>query len=115
PTASSDIKSVPLASALEATIFSRFPYTSLFRSILKLPRSPSLFTCQVHGTGCQVTHHWVSGPTGCVFTSQNPRVVWHCISESSRSEEHTSELQSPDQLVCRLLLRKKQPLQRLSP
>src|SRR5438552_7578838 len=27
---------------------------------------------------------------------------------TSRSEEHTSELQSPDQLVCRLLLEKKQ-------
>src|SRR5438552_4506021 len=26
-----------------------------------------------------------------------------------RSEEHTSELQSPDQLVCRLLLEKKNP------
>src|SRR5260363_293101 len=32
-----------------------------------------------------------------------------------RSEEHTSELQSPDHLVCRLLLeKKKQPLRRLS-
>src|SRR5258708_11062201 len=28
------------------------------------------------------------------------------ISSSKRSEEHTSELQSPDQLVCRLLLEK---------
>src|SRR5438552_11367340 len=28
-------------------------------------------------------------------------------SENSRSEEHTSELQSPDHLVCRLLLEKK--------
>src|SRR6201987_6578004 len=28
--------------------------------------------------------------------------------ESDRSEEHTSELQSPDHLVCRLLLEKKQ-------
>src|SRR5438552_5916760 len=28
-------------------------------------------------------------------------------SERARSEEHTSELQSPDQLVCRLLLEKK--------
>src|SRR5258708_17285154 len=27
----------------------------------------------------------------------------------SRSEEHTSELQSPDHLVCRLLLEKKKP------
>src|SRR5258708_21753912 len=29
---------------------------------------------------------------------------------SSRSEEHTSELQSPDHLVCRLLLEKKKKL-----
>src|SRR5258708_20465576 len=28
---------------------------------------------------------------------------------SARSEEHTSELQSPDHLVCRLLLEKKKP------
>src|SRR5258708_22189565 len=28
---------------------------------------------------------------------------------ASRSEEHTSELQSPDHLVCRLLLEKKKP------
>src|SRR5258708_23281781 len=33
----------------------------------------------------------------------------HCtaIKERGRSEEHTSELQSPDHLVCRLLLEKK--------
>src|SRR5258708_8539577 len=30
-----------------------------------------------------------------------------CASTSKRSEEHTSELQSPDHLVCRLLLAKK--------
>src|SRR5947208_10880408 len=30
-----------------------------------------------------------------------------CASPASRSEEHTSELQSPDHLVCRLLLEKK--------
>src|SRR5947208_11458721 len=29
------------------------------------------------------------------------------LEEKSRSEEHTSELQSPDHLVCRLLLEKK--------
>src|SRR5258708_15872882 len=32
---------------------------------------------------------------------------------SDRSEEHTSELQSPDHLVCRLLLEKKKPTLRL--
>src|SRR5947208_9474223 len=31
------------------------------------------------------------------------------ISAAPRSEEHTSELQSPDHLVCRLLLEKKKP------
>src|SRR3989454_2342575 len=34
-------------------------------------------------------------------------VVWLLIMWSSRSEEHTSELQSPCNLVCRLLLEKK--------
>src|SRR5258708_15424906 len=33
-------------------------------------------------------------------------LLFHCFL-SSRSEEHTSELQSPDHLVCRLLLEKK--------
>src|SRR5690348_18124343 len=31
----------------------------------------------------------------------------HCLFSASRSEEHTSELQSPVHLVCRLLLEKK--------
>src|SRR5258708_29235986 len=31
----------------------------------------------------------------------------YCLPGCSRSEEHTSELQSPDHLVCRLLLEKK--------
>src|SRR5258708_28619577 len=35
------------------------------------------------------------------------RVRWDGQSNSTRSEEHTSELQSPDHLVCRLLLEKK--------
>src|SRR2546430_2810347 len=33
-----------------------------------------------------------------------------CKNNSSRSEEHTSELQSQSNLVCRLLLEKKNPL-----
>src|SRR5258708_23406936 len=34
-------------------------------------------------------------------------VLLHELAHSLRSEEHTSELQSPDHLVCRLLLEKK--------
>src|SRR5438552_5616091 len=36
-----------------------------------------------------------------------PRLPWP--RGAGRSEEHTSELQSPDHLVCRLLLEKKNP------
>src|ERR1039457_7401845 len=32
---------------------------------------------------------------------------WHALCAGKRSEEHTSELQSPCNLVCRLLLEKK--------
>src|SRR5438552_8902557 len=44
----------------------------------------------------QVGKLWV------VRLSDNHRTLYH-----DRSEEHTSELQSPDHLVCRLLLEKK--------
>src|SRR5947208_4635612 len=36
-----------------------------------------------------------------------PGVAESCTAVFARSEEHTSELQSPDHLVCRLLLEKK--------
>src|SRR5437867_12639878 len=59
-----------------------FPYTTLFRS------------------GLQV------GADECAVVSRRPwpaGIVLH----ADRSEEHTSELQSPYDLVCRLLLEKK--------
>src|SRR5437773_7468172 len=36
-----------------------------------------------------------------------PLAAWECESSEKRSEEHTSELQSHHDLVCRLLLEKK--------
>src|SRR5258708_13421676 len=63
-----------------------FPYTTLFRSISKLSLGFAL--------------------AGVMLAAVRPSP-----SEDSadliRSEEHTSELQSPDHLVCRLLLEKK--------
>src|SRR5258708_14394144 len=55
-----------------------FPYTTLFRSRRTKPRNCS----------------------GLLTTLRKEKV-------NNRSEEHTSELQSPDHLVCRLLLEKK--------
>src|SRR5258708_22617990 len=59
-----------------------FPYTTLFRSPGP-PRPPQLL-------------------------EQAPELQF--VAFAPRSEEHTSELQSPDHLVCRLLLEKKKQI-----
>src|SRR2546430_11145229 len=64
-----------------------FPYTTLFRS-----PSTAVFVCN-----CGVV-----SPTS-TFSLIEPS----CIVTRRRSEEHTSELQSQSNLVCRLLLEKK--------
>src|SRR5258708_20544186 len=45
------------------------------------------------------------------FCGAKNRVIEASSQYHSRSEEHTSELQSPDHLVCRLLLEKKKTKQ----
>src|SRR2546430_4408303 len=75
-----------------------FPYTTLFRSPWSSPAdrgNPSL-----HGCGGAPTRR--SLPQ---FRWQEP--ASHGSRNNSRSEEHTSELQSQSNLVCRLLLEKK--------
>src|SRR5205807_9801929 len=47
---------------------------------------------------------WPSAPAGAARSPRPP-----ASAPPSRSEEHTSELQSPCNLVCRLLLEKKNP------
>src|SRR5258708_29094930 len=69
-----------------------FPYTTLFRSrgsLASFARGPSTVALP-------------SGPVSCT-----PEAFRRGTSLNLRSEEHTSELQSPDHLVCRLLLEKK--------
>src|SRR2546430_4331888 len=88
-----------------------FPYTTLFRSAKviasKLNRVHVLRTklqgfmpptneAIVHGLYSNVLHHFLAEPMSCSRT---------------RSEEHTSELQSQSNLVCRLLLEKKKKYQ----
>src|SRR5258708_27966714 len=74
-----------------------FPYTTLFRSRKPIHESGP-YLCLPRSADCRFPRGmdpcaWRSGRT----TSQR----------LYRSEEHTSELQSPDHLVCRLLLEKK--------
>src|SRR3712207_7505946 len=87
-----------------------FPYTTLFRSV-DLPVGPGPGRPAVDGRG-----HWFSLPTGPPLTAERTSTrppfgpgIAPLISSSprSRSEEHTSELQSRQYLVCRLLLEKK--------
>src|SRR5207253_6110111 len=56
-------------------------------------------------TRCTLTPcvtHWIFGMS--LFSRETKRARW---SKTTRSEEHTSELQSRGHLVCRLLLEKK--------
>src|SRR5258707_11765018 len=64
-----------------------FPYTTLFRS--------PLLSCHPDA-GWRASSRWWLGSLGLQTSHQVPR-----------SEEHTSELQSRQYLVCRLLLEKK--------
>src|SRR5947208_7053353 len=59
-----------------------FPYTTLFRSLRR---------------------YKATGESNVQFAG----ISFAAKFETYRSEEHTSELQSPDHLVCRLLLEKK--------
>src|SRR3712207_7747719 len=73
-----------------------FPYTTLFRSVLE--RGQAL--------GDRL-HRDAVGRDGAVLHERVERVVHLLVGVDGRSEEHTSELQSRQYLVCRLLLEKK--------
>ena len=83
-----------------------FPYTTLFRSLMK--------TLFCHPIGLKYIFIIDISPTHGIETA---RVLAHCIVsvqsvlKNNRSEEHTSELQSHSDLVCRLLLEKKKKKQ----
>src|SRR5258708_25066394 len=78
-----------------------FPYTTLFRSLRAQRRDDLQAHLKKEGIG-----HAVYYP---IPLHRQP-----CFAHLGykRSEEHTSELQSPDHLVCRLLLEKKKQLLR---
>src|SRR5207244_13043472 len=87
-----------------------FPYTTLFRStssgihhLAILPsRKPRISDLSPDSPGLSTTiSSGRSSHLGCLtpITAASATLGW-------RSEEHTSELQSPDHLVCRLLLEK---------
>src|SRR5256885_12136858 len=84
-----------------------FPYTTLFRSFRPTARAslPSRTTPPSTNTATESSDASTSSSTS--VASQPATTEEPSTSSASRSEEHTSELQSPCNLVCRLLLEKK--------
>src|SRR5258708_8100021 len=78
-----------------------FPYTTLFRSARPMPTSPPRIGKPVAASTAPVPVDAVAPETPPVAVAPLTPPLF------PRSEEHTSELQSPDHLVCRLLLEKK--------
>src|SRR5258708_27575024 len=83
-----------------------FPYTTLFRSLIvdggPSPREVPSTIVDLSG------EHWRVLREGTIPTQELTQLL-------GRSEEHTSELQSPDHLVCRLLLEKKKKTRHKTP
>src|SRR5436189_3363145 len=80
-----------------------FPYTTLFRSGQVIVCCPgrNFVTLKL------VTEDGVYGLGDATLNGRELAVASYLTDHVLRSEEHTSELQSPMYLVCRLLLEKK--------
>src|SRR5947207_9044841 len=92
-----------------------FPYTTLFRSCAR---------CHTQGWSYATSYDEVKAASGCgalgpslcagsverQFPAAVPATGCTPVEPSARSEEHTSELQSHSDLVCRLLLEKKKKI-----
>src|SRR3712207_7276575 len=87
-----------------------FPYTTLFRSLGALARAVG---GELEGDAgalvVDVTHDSRQVEAGWVFVAVSGEKLDgnRFVRDVERSEEHTSELQSRQYLVCRLLLEKK--------
>src|SRR5438876_5681691 len=80
-----------------------FPYTTLFRSHrvgCGACRRASLGSKGGFAPGDRRSRNWIAREPAAGAYNRGAAGAW-------RSEEHTSELQSPVHLVCRLLLEKK--------
>src|SRR2546428_3871943 len=88
-----------------------FPYTTLFRSPRGRPvRTAAAGRCARWWARSSRRRH--ANPEEVFMKLQGKRIAIlaeNMYQEMERSEEHTSELQSRSDLVCRLLLEKKKP------
>src|SRR2546426_1972764 len=82
-----------------------FPYTTLFRSYIESEGDHLWLTPKRYEAGTMASF-------GLDTPAPSLELIDAMVAAGMRSEEHTSELQSPCNLVCRLLLEKKKKEQR---
>src|SRR5256885_11851409 len=87
-----------------------FPYTTLFRSEQILSHTPQ----DAPALFAKVMVGGLRGDYMALVEKRNMAALSTIKMSRTRSEEHTSELQSPCNLVCRLLLEKQKPHMRPS-
>src|SRR5439155_24683176 len=83
-------------------------FTSFFLSMIRPPPIPTLFPYTTLFRSLELMPQPLDGSRWLSF------LAFSCPCRCLRSEEHTSELQSRGQLVCRLLLEKKKSMRRSS-
>src|SRR2546426_8773441 len=85
-----------------------FPYTTLFRSWILQPSAEDSWMIEKTGiTESKPSSVWPVAARRAISSGSRLAATGHTELGFDRSEEHTSELQSPCNLVCRLLLEKK--------
>src|SRR3712207_7678001 len=92
-----------------------FPYTTLFRSTIKLPAAlgattsttPAITSPDIPDSGNPATITAANVPINLATGPTGTPIPTAAGNAEIRSEEHTSELQSRQYIVCRLLLEKK--------
>src|SRR3712207_7637433 len=87
-----------------------FPYTTLFRSFIDAEHA--LDPAYAAAVGVDIDNLYISQPDNGEQALEIADTLIRsgaidCVVIDSRSEEHTSELQSRQYIVCRLLLEKK--------
>src|SRR5690606_39883584 len=85
-----------------------FPYTTLFRSTLNASVCKSdQASIPVDTSRGSPRKGNAGGANSAILKLDRGRWTQHTVASNDRSEEHTSELQSRENLVCRLLLENK--------
>src|SRR3712207_8534741 len=87
-----------------------FPYTTLFRSVVEIAHHHleiALEKPRADTDECQCAEHECQGCRAVSGRDGEQHIAEEHHDDAERSEEHTSELQSRQYLVCRLLLEKK--------